>query len=510
MLHGGSSDNQIIVYQRKGLAAQIFNHFTSHYAPEPFTYLFKSWQVTPFGKGRSEQENFDLLSRLAEVMQFGSEEDNPKISAGYTYLLQFIAHDISFNENLSPDVATTTVDIENTENLRHTPLKLETVFGRGPRLDPWLYEFEEGNQRYKLKIGKTKDGIRTLSDLPRIPRSSFEPGSGPSKTNHDPLIADLRNEDVHMLSQITVLLHKFHNQLCSNLEAENLSASDKFHNARWATVEIYRNIIRNDLLPLLCQKSVLLRCLSKTKIGDFIHLRRLLNNNQIHIPVEFSAGVFRFAHAMIQPDYRINRTFSEPLGVLTDFNSTSNADKVPILERHRLDTAMFFDHTHPSKMQSRAICPSYTSWLITSALFRQPGFKGGLAFRDLSRAYSLQIANGQSAARAMGLSASEILSEGQVSEILSKLPNLERQDNSDISSDTPILIYILCEAHIAKLEGQTLLGPLGSAIVCEVILGLLTHYKNINAARKSLSLHKILNKDSVPNTMKDLINLVQQ
>src|SRR6202051_4325900 len=62
--------------------------------------------------------------------------ENPNIPSGYTYLLQFVAHDLVHSAmplSVAGGVGA------GTANARRTALKLETLFGSGPVGSPFVY-----------------------------------------------------------------------------------------------------------------------------------------------------------------------------------------------------------------------------------------------------------------------------------------------------------------------------------------------------------------------------------
>ena len=63
------------------------------------------------------------------------DETNPNLPSGYTYLLQFIAHDMV---NTSISLAVTRGRRFGFGNARQQPLTLETIYGGGPEVSAGL------------------------------------------------------------------------------------------------------------------------------------------------------------------------------------------------------------------------------------------------------------------------------------------------------------------------------------------------------------------------------------
>ena len=113
-----------------------------------------------------------LTQRISHVVPGSEPQDNTRIPSGYTYLLQFIAHDmvdsvLSFNIH-DPDI------IPGARNARAEPLRLETLYGNGPDESPQAYEFTSQQMtrglipRIRLRVGS-----RTAPPPPGNPYCPF-------------------------------------------------------------------------------------------------------------------------------------------------------------------------------------------------------------------------------------------------------------------------------------------------------------------------------------------------
>ncbi|CCQ60098.1 hypothetical protein [Crocosphaera watsonii] len=76
--------------------------------------------------------------------------DNKTIPAGYTYLGQFINHDLEFDIT---SVGSKLVEPEQQKNFRTPLLDLDSVYGQGPKIQPYLYQPEDPDL---LMIGLTR------------------------------------------------------------------------------------------------------------------------------------------------------------------------------------------------------------------------------------------------------------------------------------------------------------------------------------------------------------------
>lgn len=82
-------------------------------------------------------------------------QDNPYLPAGYTYLLQFVAHDMVSTR--VPFWATTTLD-QDTANDRGRRLRLDALYGDGPATMRMIYapNGPDDLSRSKLRIGRSR------------------------------------------------------------------------------------------------------------------------------------------------------------------------------------------------------------------------------------------------------------------------------------------------------------------------------------------------------------------
>src|SRR6187402_784040 len=182
------------------------------------------------------------LAELAGAMTETAQEpkfDNLDIPAGYSYLGQLVAHDLT--QDPTPPFGPEGAPVR-ARNLRTPELDLDWLYGNGPTFDPHLYE---RNDPGKLRVGSTSVSFdvedrpmpSSNNDLPRDARGFAQ-------------IADMRNDGHLILSQLHLLFIKAHNLLMSRHGL-------RFEEAKATLVAHYRHTVLEDFLPKLCDAEVL-------------------------------------------------------------------------------------------------------------------------------------------------------------------------------------------------------------------------------------------------------------
>lgn len=81
----------------------------------------------------------EFLRELADGMREKQRTENPAIPAGFTYLGQFLDHDITFDPTSSLQRFN---DPEALVNFRSPRFDLDCLYGRGPADDAFMYDQE--------------------------------------------------------------------------------------------------------------------------------------------------------------------------------------------------------------------------------------------------------------------------------------------------------------------------------------------------------------------------------
>src|ERR1019366_45009 len=158
----------------------------------------------------------------------GEPDDNPEIPSGYTYLLQFVAHDVVQTLtpfwSADPAIAST--------NLRTGPLQLMTLYGGSPVSAPLAYTpvGADVSMRTKLQIGRlagpavTGCPFRALARVD-LGQATVAAAGCNAEMLRDALVADQRNDDNAILAQLAMLFISLHNAIVDCIDAHGSFAA---------------------------------------------------------------------------------------------------------------------------------------------------------------------------------------------------------------------------------------------------------------------------------------------
>jgi Animal haem peroxidase len=406
---------------------------------------------------------------------YGTNPDNPTMTAGSTFVGQFTDHDITFDQTSQLGVTTNPLTSPNT---RTPALDLDSVFGRGPAISPDLYVANpDGSAGPALMIGT--GGVH--EDIPRTPN-----GDG----TYTAILSDPRNDENMMIAGLHCAHILFYNQVLADLGSMDLgrfpSARDadttigyvQYLIAREVTLWHYQWLMVNEHLPQIAGQAV---------VNDV-----LANGNKFDrpppgdafMPIEFGGACYRFGHSQVRPSYRANFTSgtgdsTNPaadsfFGLVFDateqeFNGPINYDRDDLLggypaPNRYIGWQTFFDFGDGQVKNNKKIDTTISSVLFTLPVPAiAPHTQTSptvLPQRNLLRQLTWSLPSGQSIAAAMGvtpLAAADLADIGSV--------------YAPFATSTPLWYYMLAEAKLAT--GGLTLGPVGGRIVTETLIGLL-------------------------------------
>ncbi|HEY2320605.1 MAG TPA: heme peroxidase family protein [Solirubrobacteraceae bacterium] len=467
-----------------------------------FGRLFAALGPADFGATDAQSEA--ALKRLGRAMV--SSEDPPKdgpdneesgFPAAYTYLGQFIDHDLTFDPVSS---LARQDDPDALVDFRTPRFDLDDVYGRGPDDQPYLYS---GGRTFLLGRPLTGGGLGTVLSARDLPRSN---GSGGDPSSHRAIIGEPRNDENVIVSQFQGLMLRFHNVVATRnpgMAFAEVQRLVRFH---------YQWVVLNDFLPTVVSKSVLAQVLPHVVTGTNVIVDPptvdFFDPGNPIMPLEFSAAAYRFGHSMIRPAYRLNDEIA-PLPIFA-FPSAPNAPALggftEFPSQWAIDWGRFIDlearpYGNPAEAgaagSSGNLQRTQLAYKIDTSLVdplkdlplrvaSDP--PPSLPARNLLRGWRLRLPSGQAVARAMGLAPMADADikigkfTGDPADIKGSIldPTL---GGPAFAGNCPLWTYVLAETQavdipFATTDGtQTIssrrLGPVGGRIVAETFAGLM-------------------------------------
>ncbi|MFN2578863.1 MAG: heme peroxidase family protein [Pyrinomonadaceae bacterium] len=422
-----------------------------------FAYLFPELQ-TPGALLPEVPEMRARLIRLGDSMiEISAASANSSIPSAYTYLGQFVDHDITFEAKSDGMVKLSDPDFRV---LTPEEISANITNGRTPGLDlDNVYYKPAPRNCSRMVLGFVSDGnlnvLRRANDLPRKPRSRRP------EDDRAALIGDKRDDENLIIAQLHVAFLRAHNAIAVR--------GRTFQEARRILRRHYQWIVLKDFLPRICDPWVV----SEIVFGGNKVFRP--DPDDLFMPFEFSVAAYRFGHSLVRGTYQYNSTF--PRAKLTDLftltalsGTLGGAPTLP--ESWIIDWKNFVDG---GANRARAIDTSLSRALFDLTEFSKPmPVEARLPVRNLLRGYMLRVPTGQAVASALGL---KVLSAEDIEAVArsASTAQLRAVQDGGFSQRTPLWYYILAEAS-AGSTGR--LGPVGSTIVAEVLIGLIRGSKD--------------------------------
>lgn len=489
--------------------------------------FYKMFETLPDLK-LTEQRALDIGNAIAQ-RQNQANPDNIRIPAGFTFLGQFLDHDMTLNKGRqivantqpAPEQAPAPVPppVPEAINVRSGTFDLDSVYGNtvdrvarnladaankticapgsspqgcldtaGERSFLALYEMDAaGKPTGRFALGTGADG---KPDLLRCIDRDWAPQCEP-KDKTDPnsaILGDPRNDENVIIAQIHLLFLRVHNRLYEMHRGAEPGAAvvyndASFRYARRMLTEHYQSIIRDEYLPLTVGAD---RSDAILRHGFFLYRSSDLSfgpkctDNAAPLPHEFSAAAFRFGHSQIRGGYRLRPGGAFGFG---DLFGTKRLN-----ENLRLDFSFFFQAPGANAPQPGLLIDT----VVSAPLARLPGETppiDSLSVRNVLRV----TPNSQEGERlntrlmvdrfplASGHSVAEEIKRRAIPETTFVLLTQDQLDQTAMVTaggiqslkveELPLWAYILAEAEV--FHGGNQMGPVGGLIVGEVMMGLL-------------------------------------
>jgi len=495
------------------------NKVTGHAAPPTlgagqgrFGYLFGS------AVGPSHAIDAEVLDRLADAMiDQGARPDIRAIAPIFTYFGQFIDHDITANTDgdLQGVAGMLKIDqpvlrpvdrslvVSAVTNLRNATLQLDSLYGDGPVPTGLEAALRDGA---KMRLGgltpvpppeqHQKPPNDGLADLPRVGtlvtagviNAADVPAEllsgGPAKDSRKALIGDNRNDENLIVAQLHVAFLRFHNAVLAAQGGGTTEAA--FKKAQALVRHTYQWLVINAYLPAVADQAVINDVIAgKAPLyAEFYEARKAqIAAGELPMPLEFSVAAFRYGHSLIRARYDYNVNFTGPRAATFEqlFAFTGNAATAPIggfnlptlPNNWPIDWSRFLGRaTDPDFRFARAIDTALAPPL-SQMVNQGAGVFQHLARRNLRRGWILNLPTAQTVGASMtakGHPPARMLSEAEIVDGPITASTLPADLKVEFGKATPLWFYVLREAEV--INGGARLGPIGSRIVAETLVGL--------------------------------------
>jgi hypothetical protein len=411
----------------------------------------------------------DLLTGLANTMVEPDTSDSflntsPRLFAGFTFIGQFIDHDITLDNT---PLELQQADPDATVNFRTPRYDLDVLYGRGPAYEPQFYGPADPD---KLRLETNVNGVLDLG----------RDGDGRA------IIPDRRNDENLIIIQLHKAVAQFHNRLVDAARAQGIRPEWVFETARRLTRWHYQWAVIHDFLPRFIQTpgvdelvgpngTVYKEVAGKPPVINLNYYKPTNRDGRPFMPVEFAVAAYRFGHSLIRPFYVINGS-----GIVDVFGpeggrNLNGGRPIPsdlVMEwKNILPVDPSFPARPPRKIDTKLSIPLAN---LPGSAVPSPDPTRHLAVRNTLRGKHVGLPSGQQVARAMRVN---VLSNAQ----------LGLSTDAGWGGEAPLWFYILKEAELLPYKGERL-GPVGGRIMAETLVGLLQRdpnsYLYLNAAWK--------------------------
>ena len=377
-----------------------------------------------------------------------------RLFAGFTFIGQFIDHDITFDNT---PLAQQQADPYATANFRSPRYDLDSVYGRGPASEPQFYD---PANRDKLWV---KQNVNVVEDMPR-------------DSGGHAIIPEARNDENLIIVQLHKGVAKFHNRIVDYARAQGMRSEWVFETARRLTRWHYQWAVIHDFLPRFVGDglvgpagTVYKEVAGRPPVINLAYYKPTNRDGRPFMPVEFAVAAYRFGHSIIRPFYVLNQSSLDRGGVPVfgpeDGFNLNGGRPIPadlVIEwKNILPVDPNFTARKPRKIDTKLSLPLSS---LPGSVVPPPDTTTNLAVRNTLRGKHVGLPSGQQVARAMRAS---VLSNA----------TLGLSNDAGWGGEAPLWFYILKEAELPPYNGEQL-GPVGGRIMAEVLVGLLQRDPN--------------------------------
>lgn len=446
----------------------------------------------------------------------GHGEPDSGIPSGFTYLGQFVDHDMT--KDITADQLGQDVTVDELVQGRSPALDLDSLYGRGPDKDPQFYAADS----LHIKTGKTSavppQAPGGGNPFAQMEREGFDlPRLNTGSTMADQRLAnipDQRNDENLAVAQTHLAFIRFHNRVVDTMAGTTPSAL-LFTAAQDTVTKHYQWMLRTDFLPRIVDPDIVTDVFTSGRkffevaapygdagwypaYGD----RHAEPGDRPTMPIEFSVAAYRLGHSMVRDVYNWNSIFNKKqipasLLLLFAFSGTSgilapptspdqlndpNAGTLLLPGSWVADFRRLYDFSEAGRADLTVAAEDFNvtkriDTLVVSPLHLLPlgafggrdaalhatGLELNLAYRNLTRSGMVRLCSGQQLAELFGFPA---LDAGQIIKGSggASVDGLNADQQNSLAENTPLWFYVLREAEV---NGGRLTG-VGGRLVAEV------------------------------------------
>lgn len=434
------------------------------------------------GEGKRTVDITDTLLLVSKKMRLHpmfAQQENLRISAGFTYIGQFIAHDITYHRN------TTGFNIPR--------LRLDVMYGGGPAIHAFLfnhygddigYESKKYPKEYWDAFRRTMFRMKRYGNLYDVIRLNRKV----------PIIADVRNDQNFITSQLHVAFMRFHNAMVKYYHGLDVSLTSDalFEKTKKSVINHYQwMVIHQYLKQIVYDPELIDRLLNKDNKAFLLY-------NPTTVPAlmeEFFAAAFRVGHSQVLNSYSINDALALKIFDYKNRHPQREEDLTDLrgfTERQKtcLDWSKFFfwyKQGLDDKQTAVTMAGKYDLQIADAlgALIFRKYDNNSLIEANLKR-FPRERFSAHDHATAMYSRlpnyANRMISPEDVLHTVDSLicngsPKLTPEQRKTLTPENlPLWLYLLIESSV--LENGDRLGPLGSHIVAEQMIWTLKRDEN--------------------------------
>lgn len=399
------------------------------------------------------------IAAIVEALIRRNSHSSENLTAGVTYIGQFVSHDIvpATNPNRQSRVAS-------------PYLNLDSIYGDN---DQYL----DTNGFFPIRPVRNSNGKVVGYDVPRKRNKSG---------GYTALIAEARNDDVLVITQLHAFFQRLHNVLLragyalDPIDAKNM------------TIKAVQVLVIEEFCKKVLDNGVYQSYFER---GNRVYSEW----DKTRIPAFFSKAAFRFGHSMVRPEYALNDSFALPLFRLFTTNQKLEAPNA-------IDWNAFFTPDSKGGQNAMPIDAKFAPRMQRVEPLDESFDPVNLMITNLLRGSSSGLPTGlQVAAEIYRCPAQTLLQDHK--------PWFREYATSDFAglidetggcSDLdklPLWPFILIEAELAQ-QGDCL-GEVGSTLVAEVLVNA------IEGAEDNIFVNGTYNYDSALANMGILESLLR-